>query len=50
MPGMHPGRQPCGGQNRLGVVGLDDGEDAGEVADSGLIIVRVAVVARTGGP
>jgi hypothetical protein len=29
------------GVDRLGVVGLDDGKDAGEVADGSLIVVRV---------
>jgi hypothetical protein len=37
------------GVNRLGVVGLDHGEDAGEVADSGLIIVRVGCGGADGG-
>jgi len=28
------------GVDRLSVIGLDDGQDAGEVADGGLIVVR----------
>jgi hypothetical protein len=37
------------GVDRLGVIGLDDGQDAGEVADGGLIVVRVGGGGADGG-
>jgi hypothetical protein len=37
------------GVDGLGVIGLDDGEDAGEVTDGGLVIVRSGSGGADGG-